>query len=86
VAKFITLQGELITLIKTSKKKMKSVVKFAKSLRVDSQTLNAMFVGYFVLLIVMGSFVVSKVNDASGCDSAVTASSEVKVERAQTAN
>ena len=45
-------------------KKMKMLVKFAKSLHVDGQTLSAMFVGYFVLLIVAGTLIVKSSNGA----------------------
>lgn len=63
---------------------MKSVVKFAKSLHVDSHTLNAMFIGYFVLLIVVGTFIVKNGNGVSGENSAITASSEVSADNSRT--
>ena len=64
---------------------MKMVVKLAKALHVDNHTLNTMFIGYFVLLIVAAGFVVNKVNDVSDGNT-ITASSEVKVESTQQAN
>ena len=62
-------------------KKMKMLVKFAKSLHVDGQTLSAMFVGYFVLLIVAGTLIVNSVNGAG--EHEITASSKARVESAQ---
>jgi hypothetical protein len=75
---------ELITLKTKRHKKMKMLVKIAKSLHVDGQTLNAMFVGYFVLLVVAGTMIVKSVNGAG--ENEITASSEVRVESAQMTN
>ena len=62
-------------------KKMKMLVKFAKSLHVDGQTLSAMFVGYFVLLIVAGTLIVKSSNGAG--ENEITASSNSRAESAQ---
>ena len=45
---------------------MKSVVKIVKSLHADSHTLNAMFFGYFVLLAITVTMVLSTQNTKDG--------------------
>lgn len=58
---------------------MKSAaVKFVKSLHADSQTLSAMFLGYFVLLIVTATMILNSSHMKQ--DSSSVATSAVKTE------
>jgi hypothetical protein len=54
---------------------MKSVVKLVKSLRVEGQVLNAMFLGYFVLLVAGATLIAKGMNSSDA--SSVTATKDI---------
>jgi hypothetical protein len=58
---------------------MKSVVKFARSINIDTTTLNAMFFGYFLMVVVAGTMILKSQN--KDYQSNVTATTNTQVEQ-----